>query len=156
MSWLLNFQVSSEVREPDSSSSFISFEFFFSLFFKAFFKSRIHIYHKIEKKVHFSNVYKYLFMCFFIIHISFLAKYLFKLFDYFYWIVPLLLLLFKLIYLIYFWLCWVFVAVHGLSLVVASRDYSSLQCVGSSLRWLLLLWSTGSRRAGSVVVVYGF
>ena len=27
---------------------------------------------------------------------------------------------------IYFWLCWVFVAAHGLSLVVASRGYSSV------------------------------
>ena len=39
---------------------------------------------------------------------------------------------------IYFWLHWVFVAVHGLSLVVASRGYSSLQCAGFSLRWLLV------------------
>ena len=28
------------------------------------------------------------------------------------------------------------------------RGYSSLQCAGFSLRWLLLLWSTGSRRTG--------
>ena len=49
---------------------------------------------------------------------------------------------------IYFWLCWVFVAVHGLSLVAASGAYSSLRCTGFSLRWLLLLRSTGSRRAG--------
>ena len=49
---------------------------------------------------------------------------------------------------IYFWLCWVFVAAHGLSLVAVSRGYSSLRCVGLSLRWLLLLWSMGSRRAG--------
>ena len=48
---------------------------------------------------------------------------------------------------IYFWLCWVFVATRGLSLVAASGDYSSLQCACFSLRWLLLLWSTGSRRA---------
>ena len=54
---------------------------------------------------------------------------------------------FKLIYF-YFWLRWVFVAAHGLSLVAASGGYSSLQCVGFSLRWLLLLWSTGSRHAG--------
>ena len=46
---------------------------------------------------------------------------------------------------IYFWLHWVFVAVHGLSLVVASRGYSSLWCAGFSLWWLLLLRSTGSR-----------
>ena len=45
---------------------------------------------------------------------------------------------------IYFWLCWVFVAVRGLSLVEASRRYSSLQCMGFSLQWLLLLRSTGS------------
>ena len=35
-----------------------------------------------------------------------------------------------------------------LSLVVASGGYSSLQCLGFSLRWLLLLWSMGSRCAG--------
>ena len=34
--------------------------------------------------------------------------------------------------LIYFWLHWVFVAVHGLSLVVANRDYSLLRCTGFS------------------------
>ena len=49
---------------------------------------------------------------------------------------------------IYFWLHWVFVAVRGLSLVAASRGYSSLRYVGFSLRWLLLLWSAGSRRMG--------
>ena len=48
---------------------------------------------------------------------------------------------------IYFRLCWVFVAAHGLSLVAVSGGYSSLQCVGFSLRWLLLLWSPGSRCA---------
>ena len=53
-----------------------------------------------------------------------------------------------LILFIYFWLCWVFVAAHGLSLVAASRGYSSLRCAGSSLWWLLLLWSMGSRREG--------
>ena len=31
---------------------------------------------------------------------------------------------------IYFWLCWVFVSVQGLSLVVASGGHSSSQCVG--------------------------
>ena len=56
---------------------------------------------------------------------------------------------FKVIYLfIYFWLRWVFVAARGLSLVVASGGYSSLQCTGFSLWWLLLLRSTGSRHAG--------
>ena len=70
----------------------------------------------------------------------------------------------KCIYLfIYFWLRWVFVAARGLSLVVASAGYSWLRCAGFSLRWLLLLRSTGSRRAGiqqlwhmgSVVVARG-
>ena len=56
-------------------------------------------------------------------------------------------LFFFLIYF-YFWLSWVFVAVCGLSLVVASRSYSSLWCVGFSLQWPLLSWSTGSRHAG--------
>ena len=55
---------------------------------------------------------------------------------------------FILFYLFYFWLRWVFVAARGLSVVVASGGYSSLRCAGFSLRWLLLLWSTGSRRAG--------
>ena len=36
----------------------------------------------------------------------------------------------------------------GLLFVVVSGGYSSLQCLRFSLRWLLLLWSTGSRRAG--------
>ena len=46
------------------------------------------------------------------------------------------------------WLCWVFIAAHGLSLVAASEGYSSLRCAGFSLRWLLLLRSTGSRHVG--------
>ena len=46
---------------------------------------------------------------------------------------------------IYLWLCWVFVAACGLSLVAASGGHSSLRCMGFSLRWLLLLRSTGSR-----------
>ena len=63
----------------------------------------------------------------------------------------------------YFWLYWVFVAVHRLSLVAASRGYSLFLCAGFSLRWLLLLWSMGSRCVGfsscgtwvSVVVAHG-
>ena len=43
---------------------------------------------------------------------------------------------------------WVFVATCGLPLVVVSRGYSLLRCVGFSLWWLLLLQSTGSRHAG--------
>ena len=49
---------------------------------------------------------------------------------------------------IYFWLRWVFTAARGLSLVAASGGYTSLWCAGFSLRWLLLLQSTGSRRTG--------
>ena len=56
---------------------------------------------------------------------------------------------------IYFWLCWVFVSVRGLSLVAASGGHSSSRCTGLSLSRPLLLWSTGSRRAGSVVVAHG-
>ena len=54
-----------------------------------------------------------------------------------------------------FWLCWVFVSVRGLSLVAASGGHSSSQCAGLSLSRPLLLRSTGSRRAGSVVVAHG-
>ena len=56
---------------------------------------------------------------------------------------------------IYFWLCWVFVSVHGLSLVAASGGHSSSQCAGLSLSRPLLLWSTGSRRAGSAIAAHG-
>ena len=43
-------------------------------------------------------------------------------------------LFFLKIYLfIYFWLCWVFVSVRGLSLVVASGGHSSSRCAGLSL-----------------------
>ena len=56
---------------------------------------------------------------------------------------------------IYLWLCWVFVSVRGLSLVAASGGHSSSRCVGLSLSLPLLLRSTGSRCAGSVVVAHG-
>ena len=49
---------------------------------------------------------------------------------------------------LFFWLRWVFIAVRRLSPVAASRGYYSLRCVGFSLRWLLLLWSMGSRCTG--------
>ena len=58
-------------------------------------------------------------------------------------------------FLFFLWLCWVFVSVRGLSLVVASGGHSSTQCAGLSLSWPLLLWSTGSGRAGSVIVAHG-
>ena len=54
-----------------------------------------------------------------------------------------------------FLLCWVFVSVRGLSLVAASGCHSSSRCAGLSLSWPLLLRSTGSRHAGSVVVAHG-
>ena len=63
---------------------------------------------------------------------------------------------FFLIYLfIYFWLCWVFVSARGLSLVAASGGHSSSRCMGLSLPRPLLLQSTSSRRAGSVIVAHG-
>ena len=62
---------------------------------------------------------------------------------------------FNFIYLFYLCLCWVFVSVGGLSLVAASGGHSSSRCAGLSPSWPLLLRSTGSRRAGSVVVAHG-
>ena len=67
---------------------------------------------------------------------------------------PYYIFLLLLIYL--FWLRWVFIAACGLSLVVASGGYSLLQCSDFSLRWFLLLQSTGPRvhrLAGSTVVM---
>ena len=63
--------------------------------------------------------------------------------------------LFIYLFILIFWLCWVFVSVRGLSLVVASRGHSSSRCAGLSLSRPLLLQSTGSRCAGSVVVAHG-
>ena len=62
---------------------------------------------------------------------------------------------FKIYLFIYFWLCWVFVSVRGLSLVAASGGHSSSRCAGLSLSRPLLLRSTGSTRAGSEVVAHG-
>ena len=56
---------------------------------------------------------------------------------------------------IYIWLCWVFVSVRGLSLVAASGGHSSSRCTSLSLSRPLLLWSTGSRSAGSGIVAHG-
>ena len=61
---------------------------------------------------------------------------------------------------IYFWLCWVFVAVQAFLQLWQSAALLQLQCAGFSLQWLLLLGSTGSRalrlqqlqHMGSVVV----
>ena len=78
---------------------------------------------------------------------------------------------FSFVYLyIYFWLCWVFVAPNGISLVAAVEGYSWLRRVGFPWRWLLSLQRTGSwctgfsscctwaqslQLAGSVVVSQG-
>ena len=59
------------------------------------------------------------------------------------------------LFILNFWLRWVFVAARGLSLGAVSGGYSSLRCTGFSLQWLLLLQSTGSSCAGSVVVMHG-
>ena len=55
----------------------------------------------------------------------------------------------------YVWLCWVFVSVRGLSLVVASGGHSSLRCAGLSLSRPPSPPSTGSICAGSVIVAHG-
>ena len=57
-------------------------------------------------------------------------------------------LIYVFILFISFWLRWVFLAACVLSLVAASRGYSSLWCAGFSLWWLFLLRSSGSRHAG--------
>ena len=59
---------------------------------------------------------------------------------------------------IYFWLCWVFVAACGLSLVAVSRGYSSLQCAGLSLQsralgtWALAVEAHGLSSCGSLAL----
>ena len=58
-------------------------------------------------------------------------------------------------FVIYLWLCWVFVSVRGLSLVATSGGHSSSRCAGLSLSRPLLLRSTGSRCASSVIVAHG-
>ena len=64
--------------------------------------------------------------------------------------------LFLTLYFILFYFgCIGFSLLCGLSLVAASRGYSSLHCLGFSLLWLLLLWSMGSRRMASVVALMG-
>ena len=59
------------------------------------------------------------------------------------------------IFLIYFWLCWVFVSVQGPPPAAASGGHSSSRCTGLSPLQPLLLWSTGSRHAGSAAVAHG-
>ena len=72
-------------------------------------------------------------------------------------------ILFYFILFIYLFIYGCVGSLHRLSLVVVTGGYSSLWCVGFSLRWLLLLRSTGSRHQGfsscgmraSVVVARG-
>ena len=54
--------------------------------------------------------------------------------------------------LFFLWLCWVFIAVWVFSINSCGEQggYSLLQCTGFSLRWLLLLQSTGSRHLGFI------
>ena len=47
-----------------------------------------------------------------------------------------------------FWLCWIFVAVHGLSLVVLSEGYSRVVVRRFLAQWLFLFWSTRSGAHG--------
>ena len=62
----------------------------------------------------------------------------------------------RFIYWLIDWLlCWVFVSVRGLSLAAASGGHSSSRCTGLSPSRPLPLRSTGSRHAGSAVVVHG-
>ena len=49
------------------------------------------------------------------------------------------------IYLLYFWLCWVFLAARGLPLVVASRGYSVVAEHGLLLAVTSLVAESGSR-----------
>ena len=77
-------------------------------------------------------------------------------FNYYLFIYLFLIFIYSFIYLfIHLWLCWVFVSVRGLPLVAASGGHSSSRCAGLSLSRPLLLRSTGSRHAGSVVVAHG-
>ena len=81
------------------------------------------------------------FFCFFFVFVFLNGRFLVLRFFFFNWLID--------------WsLCWVFVSVLGPSLVAASGGHSSSRCVGLSLSRPLLLWSTGSRRAGSVVVAH--
>ena len=85
-------------------------------------------------------------------HLTYYITYSFIMFIVFLIEIHVLLFIYLFIYL---WLCWVFVSVQGLSLVVASGDHSSSRCTGLSPSRPLLLQSTGSRRTGSVIVAHG-
>ena len=86
-----------------------------------------------------------------VVQVPVLHSFLWLIFRYIdtpHFVYPLIILInLLLILFIYFWLHWVFVAACRLSLVAVSGAYSSLRCAGFTLQWLVL-WSTGSRRAG--------
>lgn len=48
----------------------------------------------------------------------------------------------------FFWLHWIFVAARRPSLVAVSGGYSLFWCAGFSMRWPVLLQSTGSKHTG--------
>ena len=54
----------------------------------------------------------------------------------------------KVILFIYFWVCLVFVAAWAFLQLWGAEATLQLQCTGFSLRWLLLLRSTGNRTCG--------
>ena len=54
----------------------------------------------------------------------------------------------KIILFMYFWLCWVFIAVWAFLLSQQAESTLSFWCVGFSLQWLLLLQSSGSQVLG--------
>ena len=62
--------------------------------------------------------------------------------------------IFKLYYLLLFLVSVGLCCLLGLSLIVVSRDYSSLRCLGFSVWWLLLLWSTGSHVAFRTCILW--
>ena len=57
----------------------------------------------------------------------------------YFWLQNLLLFIYYLLFIIIKIYYWVFVAAHGLSLVVVNRSHSSLWCAGFPLRWLACL-----------------
>ena len=95
-------------------------------------------------------------MLYILTNFDYLYCYYYYYYYYFYFYFLFFFKFYLFIYLfIYLWLSWVFVSVRGLSLVAASGGHSSSRCAGPSLSRSLLLRSTGSRRAGSVIVAHG-
>ena len=59
-------------------------------------------------------------------------------------------------FFLYFCLCWVFIAEHGLSLVAVSRGHSSLWCTGFSLDGFFCWRAQALGAQALVVVMHGF